>query len=101
MLKVKVLAHTIGIAGWKMLFRGTRLSGIARCGGTMNALWMQVIPFFQLHAHKPDTKLMVSRPDGCFAECFSLGSRSFMPFFLLHSIQLGSFSVLGYALQNV
>ncbi len=84
-----------------MLSRGIRLPGIARRGDSMVALWMQIIQLFLRHAHKPGAKLTGSLPGGRFAEWFGLRSRSFVPFFLLHSIQLGSVSVLGYALQNV
>ncbi len=100
MLGVKVLAHVVDLAGWEMLFRGFLLFGIARRGDLKVAIWLQVIPFFLLHSHKPGLELMLSLPGGLFAGWFCLRARSFVPLFLLHSIQLGSISVLGYAIRN-
>ncbi|MDG1481674.1 MAG: CPBP family intramembrane metalloprotease [Myxococcota bacterium] len=100
MLGVKVLAHIVDLAGWEMLFRGFLLFGIARRGDYKVAIWLQVIPFFLLHSHKPGIELMLSLPGGLFAGYFCLRARSFVPIFLLHSFQLGSINLLGYAIRN-
>lgn len=100
MLLMKQLSLNLDFVGWELLFRGFLLFGIARRGDAGVAIWLQCIPFFLLHDHKPDVELLLSLPGGLIAGWFCLRARSFVPIFLLHCFQMSAVNFVGFALRN-
>lgn len=99
-LMIQQLAIFVDFIGWEMLFRGVLLFGVARRGDIAVALWLQAIPFFLLHGHKPELELILSLPGGLIAGWFCLRARSFLPLLLLHTLQLGTINLLGFYLRQ-
>lgn len=82
------LAVFLDFLGWEYLHRGLLLFALARRGDVRHAIWTQAFIFFLLHQGKPTVELMLSLPGGVVAGYFAYRSRSFMPLWFLHAIQL-------------
>ena len=82
------LAVVFDFVGWEGLFRGVLLFGLARRGDLHLAVWAQALLFFAAHENKPDVEFLVSLPAGAVAGYFAWRSKSFVPLWLLHALQL-------------
>ncbi len=82
------IAVFIDFLGWEYMHRGLLLFALARRGDARHAIWTQAFIFFLLHQGKPTVELMLSLPGGVIAGYFAYRSRSFMPLWFLHAIQL-------------
>lgn len=92
-------SYAIDMLAWEMLFRGIILFGYARRGDPHTAIWAQTIPFFFLHASKPDSELIGSLFGGLICGWFCLRARSFWPLFLLHWMQLVTVNSVSYVIR--
>ncbi|MGC6508394.1 MAG: CPBP family intramembrane glutamic endopeptidase [Myxococcota bacterium] len=92
-------SYGIDMLAWECLFRGILLFGYARRGDPHTAIWAQTVPFFFLHASKPDSELIGSLFGGLVCGWFCLRARSFWPLFILHWAQLMTVNSVSYALR--
>lgn len=84
------IAVFLDFLGWEYLHRGLLLFAFARRGDVRGAIWTQALVFFVLHTGKPTAELVLSLPGGVIAGYFAWRSRSFVPLWLLHGLQLAS-----------
>ena len=94
-----LLGVGLDMLGWEFLFRGALLFGLARRGDVHLAIWLQVFPFFLLHAGKPNSELILSIFGGVLSGWFCWRARCFWPLFVLHWVQLSCVNVIGFALR--
>ena len=99
MLMLSNASYGIDMLAWECLFRGILLFGYARRGDPHTAIWAQTVPFFFLHASKPDSELIGSLFGGLVCGWFCLRARSFWPLFILHWMQLTTVNSVSYALR--
>lgn len=90
----------LGIFGWEMLFRGILLWVFARRGDIKGAIEANAIIFFMGHITKPTSELFLSLPGGIIACWFGWRARSFVPVWLLHSLQLFAINFAGYWIRQ-
>lgn len=94
------LGMFLGIFGWEMLFRGILLWVFARRGDIKGAIEANAIIFFLGHITKPTSELFLSLPGGIIACWFGWRARSFVPVWLLHSMQLFAINFAGYWIRQ-
>jgi membrane protease YdiL (CAAX protease family) len=85
----------IDMVAWEFLFRGLLLMPLARSHLTL-AVIVQALPFFLLHADKPEAEMLSSLPGGVLAAWFALRAGSCWPTVLLHVVMLCGVNVLGF-----
>lgn len=90
------VATLIGLFGWEMLFRGVLLWALARRGDVKLAIEANALVFFLAHIEKPVSEMLLSLPGGVIACLFAWRARSFVPVWLLHSLQLIGVNVVGF-----
>ncbi|MFT4976237.1 MAG: membrane protease YdiL (CAAX protease family) [Myxococcota bacterium] len=90
------LGMFIGIFGWEMLFRGVLLWVFARRGDIKGAIEANAIIFFLGHIDKPASEMFLSLPGGVIACWFGWRAGSFVPIWLLHSLQLFTINLAGF-----
>lgn len=100
----QLLRQQVGLAldfiGWEYLFRGFLLFALARRGDVVAAILFQAAVFFLLHKGKPDVELFLSLPGGILAGWFCWRAGSFLPLWVLHTVQIVSVNLLGFWLRN-
>lgn len=94
------LGLALDFVGWEFLFRGFLLFALARRGDVVAAILFQACLFFLLHKGKPDVELLLSLPGGVLAGWFCWRAGSFLPLWLLHTVQIVSVNLLGFWLRN-
>jgi membrane protease YdiL (CAAX protease family) len=90
------LGVMVDFMGWELLFRGVLLFATYRRGDPWPAVWLQAIPFFLLHAHKPPVELVASLLGAPVAAWFTLRARSVIPLIFLHTLQM---TTVGFVAQ--
>lgn len=80
----------VDFLGWEYMHRGLLLFLLARRGDVRLAIWAQAIVFLLLHTGKPPIELLLSLPGGVVAGYFAWRSRSFVPLWFLHAVQLST-----------
>ena len=90
----------LGIFGWEMLFRGVLLWVFARRGDIKGAIEANAIIFFLGHIDKPTSEMFISLPGGIIACWFGWRARSFVPVWLLHSLQLFAINAAGFWMRQ-
>ena len=88
------------IFGWEMLFRGILLWVLARRGDIKGAIEANAIIFFLGHLDKPTSEMFLSLPGGIVACWFGWRAGSFVPVWLLHSLQLLAINVAGVLVKQ-
>ncbi|MBO87012.1 MAG: hypothetical protein CL927_16820 [Deltaproteobacteria bacterium] len=94
------LGMFMAIFGWEMLFRGILLWVFARRGDIKGAIEANAVIFFLGHLNKPPSEMFLSLPGGIVACWFGWRAGSFLPVWILHSVQLFVMNLAGYWMRQ-
>ena len=100
LLNVQV-ALLVDLLGWEYLVRGFLLFALIRRGDLHLAVVTQALIFFVLHENKPTIEFIFSLPGGVVAGYFVWRSKSFLPLWWLHALQLLSANACAFLIRNV
>jgi len=87
-LAILSIGQLLDFVGWEFFFRGFLLFALARRGDVLLAIFFQAVPFFLLHAGKPDVELVMSFFGGIVSGWFCYRAGTFIPLLLLHWVQI-------------
>ncbi|MEZ4319883.1 MAG: CPBP family intramembrane glutamic endopeptidase [Myxococcota bacterium] len=89
------LAMALYMVCWESLFRGVFLFGSRRTLGDAGAVLLTAVPFFLLHANKPELEMASSIVGGIALGYFCLWARSCWPAALLHATLYSTMELTG------